>query len=106
MTRRKSPGEGSESWTSCSATGTVRVDDLVVLLGASPMTVRRELAVLEGQGRLRRTRGGAIPVQPLFYEPFRHDSTFQEQIEQFADEKRRIAAAAAELIDAGADRLR
>lgn len=83
-----------------SRAGTVRVDDLVVLLGASPMTVRRELAVLEGQGRLRRTRGGAIPVQPLFYEPFRHDSTFQEQIEQFADEKRRIAAAAAELIEA------
>jgi DeoR family transcriptional regulator, aga operon transcriptional repressor len=81
--------------------GSVKVDHLVTLLSASPVTIRRELALLARQGRLRRTRGGAIPVEALFYEPFRHDSTFQEQIDQFAEEKRRIAVAAAELIDAG-----
>ncbi|MCX6624360.1 MAG: DeoR/GlpR family DNA-binding transcription regulator [Acidobacteria bacterium] len=79
--------------------GNVKVEDLAAALGISPITVRRELAQLARQGRLRRTRGGALPVEPLFYEPFRHDSTFQEQIDQCAEEKRRIAAAAGELIE-------
>ncbi len=79
--------------------GNVKVEDLAAALEISPITVRRELAQLARQGRLRRTRGGALPVEPLFYEPFRHDSTFQEQIDQCAEEKRRIAVAAGELIE-------
>jgi DeoR family transcriptional regulator, aga operon transcriptional repressor len=81
--------------------GSTTVERLASVLETSPVTVRRELAQLASQGLLRRTRGGAIPVEPLFYEPFRHDSSFQEQIELHAEEKRRIAAAAAELIDGG-----
>jgi DeoR/GlpR family transcriptional regulator of sugar metabolism len=50
---------------------------------------------------LRRTHGGALPIEPLFYEPFRHDRSFQDQVGKFADEKRRIAMAAAEFISPG-----
>ena len=43
--------------------------------------------------------GGAIPlVEPLLYEPFRHDTSFQARELRFADQKRRIGLAAAELI--------
>jgi DeoR family transcriptional regulator of aga operon len=38
---------------------------------------------------------------PLFYEPFRHDSSFQDKVGSFADEKRRIARAAARLVKEG-----
>ncbi len=68
---------------------------------SSPLTIRRDLAILEEQGRLRRTHGGAIALEPLLYEPFRHDSTFQQEVTRCAQEKRRIAAAAASLIGDG-----
>jgi DeoR family transcriptional regulator, aga operon transcriptional repressor len=83
------------------STGMVSVQELADRLEVSPATVRRDLELLEREGRLRRTHGGAIPVEPLLYEPFRHDSSFQEQIEQHAVEKRRIAMAAAETIAEG-----
>jgi DeoR family transcriptional regulator of aga operon len=37
----------------------------------------------------------------LFYEPFRHDSSFQDKVNSFAEEKRRIAVAAAALVSTG-----
>jgi DeoR family transcriptional regulator of aga operon len=40
-------------------------------------------------------------LEPLLYEPFRHVSTFHEQVERHADEKRRIAIAAASLVEDG-----
>ncbi len=70
-------------------------------LGVSLATVRRDLQDLEEAGMLRRTHGGAIPIDPLFYEAFRHDRSFQEQVGSYADEKRRIALVAAELISPG-----
>src|SRR3954468_20872438 len=81
--------------------GTVTVPTLCDALKISPATARRELQSLEDKGRLRRTHGGAIPVEPLLYEGFRHDSTFKEQIGRHAEEKRRIATAAAEMIGEG-----
>jgi DeoR family transcriptional regulator of aga operon len=77
------------------------VEQLGVVLGVSVATVRRDLQDLEDKGLLRRTHGGAISIEPLFYEPFRHDSSFQEQIERHAEEKRRIAFAAAEMVRDG-----
>jgi DeoR family transcriptional regulator of aga operon len=74
------------------------VDQLAVVLGVSFATVRRDLQDLEDKGLLRRTHGGAISIEPLFYEPFRHDSSFHDQIERHAEEKRRIAFAAAEMV--------
>jgi DeoR family transcriptional regulator of aga operon len=81
--------------------GTVTIEELCTELGASIATIRRDLEDLEGRSLLRRVRGGAVPFGPLFYEPFRHDASFQDKITSFADEKRRIARAAAALVKTG-----
>jgi DeoR family transcriptional regulator of aga operon len=81
--------------------GSVSVEQLCETLDVSVATVRRDLQDLEDKGLLRRTHGGAVSIEPLLYEPFRHDSSFQEQIERHADEKRRIALAAADLVKDG-----
>jgi len=82
-------------------TGGVSVEALAALLAVSPATVRRDLADLEQQGLLRRTRGGATPIEPIHSDLFLHDSSFQEQMELHTAEKRRIALAAAELVEDG-----
>lgn len=81
--------------------GTVAIDELCATLGASIATIRRDLEDLEARSLLKRVRGGAVPIGPLFYEPFRHDASFQDKVTSFADEKRRIARAAAELVQTG-----
>jgi DeoR family transcriptional regulator of aga operon len=82
-------------------TGTVAVEELATLFGVSVVTVRRDLMELEQQGRLRRTHGGAVPREPLLYEPFRYNSSFHDQIDRNLAEKRRIGLAAAALIQPG-----
>jgi DeoR family transcriptional regulator of aga operon len=81
--------------------GSVSVEGLSRELDVSLVTIRRDLDTLESQGILRRTHGGAVSIEPLFYEPFRNDRSFQAQVEKFADEKRRIGRAAAALIKEG-----
>lgn len=81
--------------------GTVAVDELSTELNVSVVTVRRDLDMLEQQGLLRRTHGGAATIEPLFYEPFKNNRSFQEQVERQATEKRRIGRAAAALIAPG-----
>jgi len=78
--------------------GEVMVDSLARSLSVSEATIRRDLSELEQQGLLRRNHGGAVPVAPMLYEPFRHVSSFQEQEEKCAAEKRRIGLLAASLI--------
>lgn len=82
-------------------TGGVSVEHLADKLKVSPATVRRDLMSLERQGLLRRSHGGAAPVEPALYEPFRHVSSFSEQERQRAPEKRRIGLAAAALVGDG-----
>jgi DeoR/GlpR family transcriptional regulator of sugar metabolism len=79
----------------------VSIDELCSSLEASTATIRRDLDDLEQRSLLRRTRGGAISISSLFYEPFKHDLSFQDKVETFAAEKRRIAQAAAELVRPG-----
>jgi len=81
--------------------GTVSVEQLSETLEVSLVTIRRDLDLLEQQGLLRRTHGGAVSIEPLFYEPFRNDRSFQAQVEKQAAEKRRIGRAAASLIERG-----
>ena len=76
----------------------VSVEKLVALLETSPATVRRDLRLLERQGVLARDHGGAVAREPILYEPFLHDSSFQEQVRRCSLEKQRIGMAAAELI--------
>jgi DeoR/GlpR family transcriptional regulator of sugar metabolism len=87
--------------TALQKTGSVSVEELSNGLQVSNVTVRRDLDTLESQGLLRRTHGGAVSIEPLFYEPFRNDRSFQAHLEKFADEKRRIGRAAAGLIKKG-----
>lgn len=81
--------------------GLLTVKDICSRVGVSPITARRDLSELERLGLLRRTTGGAVPLEPLFYEAFRYDSTFAEQLERNAAEKRRIGLAAAEMVRDG-----
>jgi DeoR family transcriptional regulator, aga operon transcriptional repressor len=81
--------------------GEVAVDKLAQQLKVSEATIRRDLTELERQGLLLRSHGGAVPVAPMLYEPFRHLSSFQEQQEKCAAEKRRIGLLAAGLIADG-----
>jgi len=79
-------------------TGTATIEELLAAVGSSAPSIRRDLARLENRGLIRRTHGGATLVEPLLYEPFRYDSTFLAREQRFAEEKRRIGLAAAELV--------
>ena len=76
--------------------GNVLVSSLAVDLATSEMTIRRDLKELEAEGLVRRIHGGALLVSSRAYEP-----TFREKSRQFVEEKRRIGARAAELVESG-----
>jgi DeoR family transcriptional regulator of aga operon len=78
-----------------SANGGVGVADLATDLQASPATVRRDLQLLEDQRLLSRTHGGAVAHGVLYELPLRYRSA------RHGDEKRRIAAVAAERVSEG-----
>jgi DeoR family transcriptional regulator of aga operon len=78
--------------------GDISVQELVDQVGISAPSIRRDLARLEKKGLVLRTHGGATLVEPLLYEPFRHDTSFQARELRSADAKRRIGVAASELI--------
>lgn len=73
--------------------GRVEVASLASALGVSLETVRRDLGTLEKRGMLRRTHGGAVPVERLRFEA----EVAERQSEQVA-EKARIAEAALEFL--------
>ncbi|MFD4529005.1 DeoR/GlpR family DNA-binding transcription regulator [Streptomyces sp. NPDC058470] len=73
--------------------GSVDVTELAVALGVAKETVRRDLRALEDHGLIRRTHGGAYPVESAGFE-----TTLSFRATSHVPEKRRIAAAAAELL--------
>ena len=73
-----------------SRDGTVRVTDLVELLGVSDMTVRRDLVALHREGLLEKVHGGALAVA----EPSSSEPGFAAKSVQHRREKEAIAAAA------------
>src|ERR1035441_2723319 len=79
--------------TGLQQTGRVSVETLSKQLGVSVVTVRRDLDALDEKGLLRRTHGGAVSIEPLFYEQFRRDQSFLAQEKHASDEKRRIGRA-------------
>ncbi|HKV42887.1 MAG TPA: DeoR/GlpR family DNA-binding transcription regulator [Blastocatellia bacterium] len=81
--------------------GEVSVENLAKQFEVSAATIRRDLGELEQQGLLRRNHGGAVPVAPMLYEPFRNLSSFQEQEQKCTAEKRQIGLMAASLIADG-----
>jgi DeoR family transcriptional regulator of aga operon len=77
------------------------IEELAAAVDASPASVRRDLIALEERGLVNRTHGGAEVAGKLAYEPFRFDAAFPLREERFADEKRRIALAAAGMVADG-----
>jgi len=75
--------------------GGVTVAGLERDLGISPATARRDLAVLERQGKVRRTHGGA--VMPGYTQ---HEDSFQQRLAEAVEAKKRIARAASALLEA------
>ncbi|NJQ02138.1 DeoR/GlpR family DNA-binding transcription regulator [Streptomyces zingiberis] len=73
--------------------GAVDVAELAEKLDVSKETVRRDLRTLEDHGLVRRTHGGAYPVESAGFE-----TTLAFRATLHVPEKRRIAAAAAELL--------
>jgi len=71
---------------------TVSVDELAHTLEVSTATVRRDLAQLDYQGQVVRSRGGAMRVNRGYEMPIRHREM------AMASEKKRIAAMAARLV--------
>jgi DeoR/GlpR family transcriptional regulator of sugar metabolism len=77
--------------------GRVSVTDLSDYFGVSAVTIRNDLALLEQQGRLVRTHGGAMVRSDLGLEP----PAFALRKEQHLAEKERIGQAAAALVRDG-----
>ena len=70
--------------------GSVTIAELESAYGMSAMTARRDLRELERQGRARRTHGGAVVAQTT-----RKEDSFRIRLEQAAEAKKRLGAAAA-----------
>ena len=78
------------------ATGSVTITQLESDFNISQMTARRDLAILEREGRARRTHGGAV-----LPELAGHEDSFRQRVEQATDAKRALAGAAADLVEPG-----
>jgi len=77
--------------------GRVLVTDLAKYFRTSQITIRKDLEVLDSQGRIHRTHGGALPVQTEAL----LDPTLREKEKLHRKEKMRIAAAAAQMVEEG-----
>lgn len=78
----------------------VTVVDLVTLTGASEATIRRDIAALHVQKKLRRVRGGAESIAPPQYVGINARPFSVNEAVRLA-EKRAIARAAAALVEDG-----
>lgn len=74
-------------------TGTLKTSELVTQFGVSDVTIRTDLDVLERDGRLTRTHGGAVPADLS-----QATVGFEVRMALQSDAKRRIALAAATYI--------
>ncbi len=75
-------------------TGGVTIARLENELGISAATARRDLAVLERRGKVKRTHGGAIPPGLT-----QHEDSFQQRLGEAVDQKKRLARVAATLLE-------
>jgi DeoR/GlpR family transcriptional regulator of sugar metabolism len=75
--------------------GSVTVAGLEEELGISAATARRDLAVLERRGKVKRTHGGAVPPGLT-----QHEDSFQQRLGEAVEQKKRLARAAAALLEA------
>ncbi|MFW5690110.1 MAG: DeoR/GlpR family DNA-binding transcription regulator [Spirochaetota bacterium] len=76
--------------------GVIRVNELSERFDVSVMTIRRDLMVLEEQGLLSRSHGGAVSRRRFQREPY-----FDQKGRRNRDEKLAIASAAAAMVEPG-----
>jgi DeoR/GlpR family transcriptional regulator of sugar metabolism len=76
--------------------GAVTITELRSRFGISPMTARRDLAVLEQRGLARRTHGGAV-VPPVTAQ----ENSFAQRLGTATEAKQRLADAAVSLLQPG-----
>ncbi len=89
-------GRLEEIRTRLARAGEVSVAALAKEFAVSEMTVRRDVAVLEEQGEVVRTHGGAASARRLTFE-----FTFRSRQHERVEQKRAIAAKAAESVRDG-----
>ncbi|MGI9122783.1 MAG: DeoR family transcriptional regulator, partial [Rubrobacter sp.] len=75
--------------------GSVTVAGLEKEFGISAATARRDLALLERRGKVKRTHGGAVPPGLT-----QHEDSFQQRLGEAVEAKKRLARAAATLLGA------
>ncbi len=85
---------------------TIRVADLVSVLGASESTIRRDIAQLDEEGRLRKVFGGAVSLELESGQRTNRNvnapkRTVDVKEQTQVDEKTQVAACAASLIENG-----
>lgn len=78
--------------------GKVDIEELSQQLNVSAMTIRRDLALLEREGKIVRTHGGAIHPKSLIQE-----TPYSTKKEKNIEQKKAIARKAVELIPEGAN---
>jgi len=82
--------------------GFVSVSGLAEEFGVSPMTIRRDVSLLDRRGKFQRTHGGAIAGEHLSKVSYDEDEpAFDQRMRRHAAEKSAIAKAAARLIGQG-----
>lgn len=77
--------------------GRVLVVDLAKQFRTSQVTIRKDLDVLQADGRIQRSHGGALPARESALE----DPTLREKEKLHRKEKLQIAAAAADMVREG-----
>src|SRR5688572_6317927 len=75
--------------------GSVTVAGLEEEFGISAATARRDLTVLERQGKAKRTHGGAVPPGLA-----QHEDSFQQRLGEAVEAKKRLARAGVALLGA------
>jgi DeoR/GlpR family transcriptional regulator of sugar metabolism len=81
--------------------GMADLDTLCAELNVSQSTIRRDLEALESRGVVRRTHGGVICVGHTTQSRAPYSYAFDQRMGVLPDAKRRIAKAAAAIVEAG-----
>ena len=76
-------------------TGLASVDELSARFEVTPSTIRRDLALLNEQGKLARTYGGAMPLEP------HPEASLLQRAGEFYEEKQALARWAADQVQPG-----
>ncbi|MCW3839886.1 DeoR/GlpR family DNA-binding transcription regulator [Micromonospora yasonensis] len=95
MSRQRSSQRRDQIVQMAASNGLTSVEELSARLGVTPSTIRRDLALLTAQGKLARTYGGALSLEP------HPEASLRQRLGEAYAAKRAIAAWAAEQIVPG-----